>query len=58
MASRTWAVYLLVLVLFKVPWRYQTLWVDVSGDWFNELRVGVHVLHLEEGENVLDLQVV
>ena len=50
--------YLLVLVLLKITWRHQTLRVDVSGDWFNELRVRVHVLHLEEGQNVLDLQVV
>lgn len=50
--------YLLVLVLLQVARGHQALWVDVCGDWLNELRVRVHVLHLEEGQNVLDLQVV
>lgn len=51
-------VYLLVLVLLQIAWGHQAFWVDIGGDGFNELRVGVHVLHLEEGQNVLDLQVV
>lgn len=50
--------YLLVLVLLQVAWRHQTFWVDVCGDWLNELWVRVHMLHLQEGQNVLDLQVV
>lgn len=50
--------YLLVLVLLQIAWGHQALWVDISGDWLNELRVRVHVLHLEEGQNVLDFQVV
>lgn len=52
--------YLLVLVLLQVAWRHQALRVDVVGDsWLSdELRVRVHVLHLEEGQNVVDLQIV
>lgn len=50
--------YLLVLVLLQIAWRHQAFWVDIGGDWLNELWVRVHVLHLEEGQNVLDLQVV
>lgn len=50
--------HLLVLVLLEVPRGHQALWVDVCGDGLDELRVRVHVLHLEEGQNVLDLQVV
>lgn len=53
-----WVAYLLVFVLLQITRGHQTLWVDVSGDRFNELRVRVHVLHLEEGQNVLDLQIV
>lgn len=50
--------HLLVLVLLQVPRGDQALWVDVGGDGLDELGVRVHVLHLEEGQNVLDLQVV
>lgn len=50
--------YLLVLILLQIARGHQTFWVDIGGDWLNELRVWVHVLHLEEGENVLDLKVV
>lgn len=50
--------YLLVLILLQIAWGHQAFWVDISGDWLNELRVRVHVLHLEEGQNVLDLHVV
>lgn len=51
---------LFVLVLLQVARRHEALGVDVrvgelGGD---ELRVRAHVLHLEEGQNVLDLQVV
>jgi len=57
-ASETQPAHLLVLVLLQVARGHQALRVDVGGDGLNELRVGVHVLHLEEGQNVLDLQVV
>lgn len=50
--------YLLVLVLLQVARGHQAFWVDIGGDRLDELRVWVHVLHLEEGQNVLDLQVV
>lgn len=50
--------YLLVLVLLQIAWRHQAFWVDISGDWLYELRVRVHVLHFEEGQNILDLQIV
>lgn len=50
--------YLFVLILLQITRGYQAFRVDVSGDWLNELRVRVHVLHLEEGQNVLDLKVV
>ncbi len=50
--------YLLVLVLLQITRGHQAFWVDIGGDWLNELRVRVHVLHLEEGQNVLDLQVI
>lgn len=50
--------YLFVLILLQITRGYQAFRVDISGDWLNELRVRVHVLHLEEGQNVLDLQVV
>lgn len=50
--------YLLVLVLLQIARGHQALWVDIGGDGLDELRIGVHVLHLEEGQNVLDLQVV
>lgn len=50
--------YLLVLVLLQVARRHQAFWVDVCADWLDELGVRVHVLHLQEGQNVLDLQVV
>lgn len=50
--------HLLVLVLLQVARGDQALWVDVCGDGLDELGVRVHVLHLEEGQNVLDLQVV
>lgn len=52
------AAYLFVLVLLQIAWGHQAFWVDIGGDGLNELRVRVHVLHLEEGQNVLDLQVV
>lgn len=50
--------YLLVLILLQIARGHQAFWIDISGDWLNELRVTVHVLHLEEGQYVLDLQVV
>lgn len=50
--------YLLVLVLLQIAWRHQAFWIDISSDGLNELRVRVHVLHLQEGQNVLDLYVV
>lgn len=50
--------YLLVLVLLQIARGHQAVWVDIGGDWFDYLRVRVHVLHFEEGQNVLDLQVV
>lgn len=50
--------YLLVLVLLQIARGHQAFWVDIGGDRLNELRIGVHVLHLEEGQNVLYLQVV
>lgn len=50
--------HLLVLVFLQVPRGDQALWVDVCGDGLDELGVRVHVLHLEEGQNVLHLQVV
>lgn len=48
-------VYLLVLVLLQVSWRHQTLRVDVGGDGLYDLRIRIHVLHLQEGQDVLDL---
>lgn len=50
--------HLLVLVLLQIARGHQTLWVDVCADWLDELRVRVHVLHLQEGQDVLDLKVV
>lgn len=50
--------YLLVFILLQIARRHQTFWVDIRGDWLNELGVRVHVLHLEERQNVLDFQVV
>lgn len=50
--------HLLVLILLQIARRHQTLWVDVCADWLDELRVRVHVLHLQEGQDVLDLEVV
>lgn len=50
--------YLLVLVLLQIARGHQAFRVDIGGDWLNELRVGVHVLHFEERQDVLDLQVV
>lgn len=51
-------VYLLVLVFLQIAWGHQAFRINIGGDSLNELGVGVHVLHLEEGENVLDLQIV
>lgn len=46
--------YLLVLVLFQVARRNQTLGIDVGVDLFwDQLRVWVQMLHFQEGEDVL-----
>lgn len=51
-------IYLFVLVLLQVAWWHQTLRVNVCGDGLYDLWVWVQVLHLQEGQNVLHLQVV
>lgn len=51
--------YLLVLILFQVARRNQTLGIDVGVDLFrDELRVGVQMLHFQEGEDVLHFHAV